>query len=218
MPQAERYARVVWHLGHSGMTSIILAGGKSTRLGRAKALQTIEGKTLIQWVIDRLAVLSTEIIIATAHGEAIPCSSPVTMRTVADVYPDGGPLGGIYTGLASSSGARAIIVGCDTPFLNVELLAHMMRISPEFDVVVPRVGDKVEPLCAVYSRRCMDTIRGLLDENELRITTLFGLVSVRYIEVSEIDTFDPEHLSFLNANSQTDLERARRLAAERGLS
>lgn len=200
------------------MTSIILAGGRSTRLGRSKALQVVGDRTLIQWVVDRLAVLSTEIIIATAHGDAIPCSSPVPMRTVADVYPGGGPLGGIYTGLAASSGDRAIIVGCDTPFLNVELLSHMMQVPPEFDVVVPRVGDKVEPLCAVYSRRCIDTIRGLLDENELRITTLFSLVRARYIEESEIARFDPEHLSFLNANSQADLERATRVAAEKGLS
>ena len=70
------------------MTSIILAGGKSSRLGRSKALQAIQGKSLIQWVVDRVAILSTEIIIATASGEAIPCSSAVRIKTVADIIPE----------------------------------------------------------------------------------------------------------------------------------
>jgi len=72
------------------MTAIILAGGKSLRLGRSKLLETIGDKSLIQWVVDRLAILSTEIIIATARGEAIPCSSAVRIKTVADIYPEKG--------------------------------------------------------------------------------------------------------------------------------
>jgi len=198
------------------MTSIILAGGKSTRLGQSKALQAIQGKSLIQWVIDRLAVLSTEIIIVTAHGEEIPCSSPVGIKTVADIYPHRGPLVGIYSGLAASSCSRAIIVGCDTPFLSVRLLEHMTQVSSAFDVVVPRIEDKVEPLCAIYSRNCLIAIEALLEQNELRISRLFNMVTARYIEKHEINAFDPEHLSFFNANSQADLDTARKLAADKG--
>lgn len=198
------------------MTAIILAGGKSTRLGQSKALQAIQGKSLIQWVIDRLAVLSTEIIIVTAHGEEIPCSSPVGIKTVADIYPHRGPLVGIYSGLAASSCSRAIIVGCDTPFLSVRLLEYMTQVSSAFDVVVPRIEDKVEPLCAIYSRNCLIAIEALLEQNELRISRLFNMVTARYIEKHEINAFDPEHLSFFNANSQADLDTARKLAADKG--
>jgi molybdopterin-guanine dinucleotide biosynthesis protein A len=198
------------------MTSIILAGGKSSRLGRNKALQVIGGKSLIQWVIDRLVILSTEIIIATAHGEAIPYSSSATIKTVADIYPGKGPLVGIHSGLVASSGSRAIVVACDTPFLSAGLLEYMTQTSPTFDVVVPRIKDKVEPLCAVYSKDCVAPIRELLKQNKLKIIELFRMVRVRYIEEDEIDSFDPDHLSFFNINSQADLERARRLAAEKG--
>lgn len=198
------------------MTSIILAGGKSSRLGRNKALQVIEGKSLIQWVIDRLAILSTEIIIATAHGKAIPCSSAVEIKTVADIYPGKGPLVGIYSGLIASSSSRAIVVGCDTPFLSVGLLEYMTQLCSTFDVVVPRIGKKVEPLCAVYSKNCLVPMQGLLEQNELRISALFSMVRVRYIEEAEINSFDPEHLSFFNINSHDDLERARKLAARKG--
>ena len=197
------------------MTAIILAGGKSSRLGRSKALQVIEGKNLIQWVIDRLATLSTEIIIATAHGEAIPCSSAVRIKTVADIYPGKGPLVGIYSGLIASSSSRAIVVGCDTPFLSDGLLEYMTQICSTFDVVVPRIKNKLEPLCAVYSKNCSGSIQGLLEQDELRIRKLFSMVKVKYVEEDEINRFDPEHLSFFNINSQADLDRARKLASEK---
>jgi molybdopterin-guanine dinucleotide biosynthesis protein A len=199
------------------MTSIILAGGKSSRLGRSKALQVIESKSLIQWVVDRLATFSTEIIIATAHGEAIPCSSAVRIKTVADTYPGKGPLVGIYSGLIASSSSRAIVVGCDTPFLSVGLLEYMTQTLAEFDVALPRIGEMIEPLCAVYSKNCVAPIQKLLEQNELRISKLLSMVKVRYIKEDEINSFDPEHLSFFNINSQADLERARKLAAEKRL-
>ncbi|MCK5182249.1 MAG: molybdenum cofactor guanylyltransferase [Dehalococcoidia bacterium] len=197
------------------MTSIILAGGKSSRLGRSKALQIIEGKSLIQRVVDRLAILSTEIIIVTAHGEAIPCSSAVRIKTVADIYSVMGSLVGIYSGLIASSSLRAVVVGCDMPFLSVGLLEYMTQICSTFDVVVPRIKDKLEPLCAVYSKSCLVPIQELLEQNELMITKFFSVVKVKYVEEDEINSFDPEHLSFFNINSQDDLERAKKLAAEK---
>lgn len=197
------------------MTSIVLAGGKSLRLGRNKYLETIGDKSLIQWVIDRLAIVSAEIIIATGHGEEIPCSSGVRLRTVADMHPGKGPLAGIYSGLIASSSPCAIVVSCDTPFVSAGLLEYMTRICPGFDIVVPRMKEKVEPLCAVYSKNCVDPIRELLRQNELKIIELYPLVTARYIEEAEIDRFDPEHLSFFNINDQADLDKARRLAAEK---
>ena len=198
------------------MTSIILAGGKSLRLGRSKALQVISGKSLIQWVVDRVAILSTEIIVATAHGEAIACHSAVRIRTVADIYPGKGPLGGIHSGLIASSSTHAIVVGCDTPFLNVSLLEYMTQICSTFDVVVPRIRKKIEPLCAVYSKNCVAPIQKLLERDERQIRKLFTMVKVQYVKQDEIDSYDQEHLSFFNINSQDDLKRARELAAEEG--
>jgi molybdopterin-guanine dinucleotide biosynthesis protein A len=198
------------------MTSIILAGGKSSRLGRNKALQAIGCKSLIQWVVDCLATLSTEIIIAAAHGETIPCSSSTEIRIAADLYPGKGPLVGIYSGLIASPSPRAIVVGCDMPFLSVDLLDYMLQISSTFDVIVPQTREKVEPLCAVYSKNCLASIHNLLERDELRLSELINMVKVRYIKEDEINRLDPEHLSFFNVNTQADLDRARILAAEKG--
>ena len=197
------------------MTSIILAGGKSLRFGQDKALQLIGGKSLIQWVVDRLAILSSEIIIVTAHGEAIPCSSTARIETIADIYPGRGSLGGIYSGLVTSLSPRAIVVGCDMPFLSVGLLEYMTQICPAFEVVIPRIKDKLEPLCAVYSKICLAHIKELLQQDELKISRLLSMVSVKYVGKDEIDRFDPEHLSFFNVNSRDDLEKARKMVAHK---
>lgn len=198
------------------MTAIILAGGKSSRLGRSKALQVLDGKSLIQRVIERVDALSAQIVIVTASGEPVPCSSAVPVKTVPDICDGRGPLVGLYSGLMASACQRAVAVGCDMPFLSVGLLEYMSLMSSAFDVVVPRIEDKVEPLCAVYSRNCLPAIWELLEREELRINRLFSMVEVRYVEEDEIDRFDPQHLSFFNVNSRADLDRARDLAAEKG--
>jgi molybdopterin-guanine dinucleotide biosynthesis protein A len=199
------------------MTSIIVAGGKSLRFGRSKLLETIGDKSLIQWVVDRLAAISTEIIIAAGQGEAIPCTSVVSIKTVADIHPGRGPLAGIYSGLIASSNSQAIIVGGDMPFLNISLLKYMNQTLGDFDIALPRIGEMIEPLCAVYSKNCLASIQNLLEQSERQIRRLFSMVKVRYVEEDEIDRFDPEHLSFFNVNSQEDLERARKVAVEKGM-
>ena len=198
------------------MTAIILAGGKSSRLGRNKALQVLGGKSLIQRVVERLDVLSAEIVIVTAGGEGMPVSSAATIKTVPDIYAGRGPLVGLYSGLSASTSQQAIVVGCDMPFLSIGLLQYMAQISSAFDIVVPRIEDKVEPLCAVYSTTCIPAIRELLEHDELKVNRLFGMVQVRYVGEDEIDRFDPELLSFFNINSRADLVRAGQIAAEKG--
>jgi len=201
------------------MTSIILAGGKSLRFGRSKALETIDGKSLIEWVVDRLTPLSREIIIVTSKGDCLTSlvvNIALPLKIIADIYPGKGPLGGIYTGLTELSSSHAIIAGCDMPFLDVAFLDYMTQVSPLVDIVVPRIGEWVEPLCAVYSKNCLAPIYGLLQHNELRISELFNLTKVKYVEEAEIDRFDPEHLSFFNINTQAELARARKLAVEKG--
>ena len=91
----------------------------------------------------------------------------------------------------------------------------MIQIGSTYDVVVPMIENKLEPLCAVYSKNCSDPIQRLLEQNERRIDKLFAIVKVKYIEEDEINKFDPEHLSFFNINTTADMERARKLATEK---
>jgi len=203
------------------MTSIVLAGGKSSRFGWSKTHQTISDKSLIEWVVDRLAKISTEIIIVTGQEDcftSLAANMPLSLKTITDIHLGKGPLGGIYTGLVALANPRAIVVGSDMPFLSTALLSYMIQHSQAFDAVIPRIGKWIEPLCAVYSRNCLAPIQRLLERNELRISKLFTMVEVKYVEEAEINRFDPEHLSFFNINTKADLDKARRLAFQKGLA
>jgi molybdopterin-guanine dinucleotide biosynthesis protein A len=133
---------------------------------------------------------------------------------VVDLYPGKGSLIGIYTGLVHSANFLNLAVACDMPFLNLDLLRYMVNISPGFDVVIPRIGDQMEPLHAVYSRNCLGPMEKLIKQGNLKVTGFFDSVKVKYIEKEELDRFDPERLSFFNINTEADLERARILAAQ----
>ena len=188
------------------MTSIVLAGGKSLRLGREKALEEIGGRSLIERVIERLSLLGNEIIVVTSSSNQLP---DLGVKRVIDSYPGKGNLVGIYSGLKEAASSHGLVVGCDMPFLNVALLRHLIALSPGFDVVIPRVDDEMEPLHAVYSKNCLAPIEVYLREGRLKIFDLLPELKVRYVDNAEIERFDPRHLSFFNINSEADLERAR---------
>jgi len=192
---------------------IVLAGGKGLRLGQDKASETIGDRSLLERVVSRLTSFDSDILIVSASE----CTSPQLngyprLRTVADIYLNKGPLGGVYAGLKASDSLYNFVVACDMPFLNQALLRYMMQISAGFDLVVPRLGELVEPLHAVYSRACLAPIESLLRQGDLILRRLFALVEVRYVEAEEIDRFDPQHLSFFNVNNEADMERAKKLA------
>ena len=187
---------------------IVLAGGKSRRLGRYKALETLGGQSLIERVIDRLSPLGTEILVVTAReDQAFP--PDLQVKRVSDVYPGKGALVGIYSGLKAASNFYSLVVACDMPFLNVALLRYLMGLSSGFDAVIPKLEGKLEPLHAVYSKDCLGPIEDMLGEDRLKVTDLPDRLGVRFVGDKEVETFDPEHLSFFNINSESDLERAR---------
>ena len=197
------------------ISCIVLAGGKGLRLGQDKALEIIGNRSLLERVVLYLSLFNSGIIIVTAPKQSFPqLDASPKLSVVTDIYLNKGPLGGIYTGLKASDSFYNLVVACDMPFLNQTLLHYMIQISTGFDLVVPRLGDMVEPLHAVYSKGCLAPIESLLKQGNLSLRQLFTLVKVKYVEAEEINRFDPEHLSFFNINSQADLERAKRLVEE----
>jgi molybdopterin-guanine dinucleotide biosynthesis protein A len=188
-------------------TGIILAGGKSTRMGRDKAMEPVLGTQLIRRVFDSLKPLAEQVLVVTSRG-LVSLPYPEETDVVTDIYPDKGPLSGIYTGLASARYDYSIVVGCDMPFLNKKLLAHMLEECRDFDAVVPRLSPStLEPLHAVYSRSCLKTIKAQLEKGVLQIRLLFNEMNVKYIGLQECRLFDPGLLSFFNVNSQADLDK-----------
>ncbi len=188
------------------ITSILLAGGRSARLGRDKAFLQVNGQFLIERILRRLGQISEETIIVANEVDRYEQFEGIV---ITDVSPGKGALGGIFSGLTRASNHHSLVVACDMPFLNVSLLRYMQGLAADYDVVIPRVGGLTEALHAIYSKNCLPFIERQLQMGDLRIVHFFPQVRVRYVEQEEIETFDPEHLSFLNINSQEDLDRAR---------
>lgn len=196
------------------VTSIVLVGGRGLRLGREKAVEKIDNQTLLERVINCLALLGNEILVVTAQGQPNPLPPPQSekIRILVDIYPNKGALGGIYTGLRASDSFYNLVVACDLPFLNINLLRYLIDCAPNFDAVVPRFKGEIEPLHSVYSKNCLTAIDKQLEQGRLKVRDFLNQVKVRYVEEEEIDRFDPEHWSFFNINSEADLQRARELA------
>jgi molybdopterin-guanine dinucleotide biosynthesis protein A len=188
---------------------IILAGGKGRRFGRDKAWVELGGQSLLQRAVSNLEILNTEIIIVRAQEQELPLiSAQVQLKVVTDTVYGKGPLAGIYAGLANSASSYNLVVACDMPFINQALVKYMIEAVPGYDIAVPRLGATLEPLQAVYSRRCLGEIEELLSVDELKVDCLFGRVRTRYIDSAEIERFDPQYLSFLNINTRDDLVKA----------
>ncbi len=198
------------------VSCIVLAGGGGSRLGRNKALESVGRRSLLERVLSRLSFLDSDILLVTAKEQSYHrLDDYPSLRVVSDIYPGRGPLGGIYTGLQFSSSSYNLVVASDMPFLNRGLLRYMIEISTGFELVVPRLGDLVEPLHAVYSRACLAPIECLLKQGSLSVRELFSLVRIRYVETEEIDRFDPDYLSFFNVNTKSDLAKARDLLRDK---
>ena len=140
---------------NNNITGVVLAGGMSRRLGRNKALEIIDGQPMITGVIEKIQKITSSIIVVVndvERGRLLPISEEISI--VADVFPDKGSLGGIYTGLISSSTKWTIVVACDMPFINLGLMRHMISQTPNHDVVIPVTSGRPETMHALYSKKC----------------------------------------------------------------
>ena len=186
------------------------------RLGRVKALERINEQSLIERTIDCLSTVSQALLVVSSREQfRLIAAARLKGRLIVDIYPGKGVLGGIYTGLTSADSFYSLVVGCDMPFLNRDLLCYLIEIAPSFDVVVPRIDNMLEPLHAVYSRDCLAPIKELIGKDRLGISQLFKLVKTRYVDKDEIAKFDPRCLSFFNINTLDDMKKAKDLIEQR---
>lgn len=199
----------------AAVTGVVLAGGKSRRLGRPKALERVGGQALISRVCQRLAqVCDGLVVVVAADTDVAALALPPGTQVVRDLYPDSGSLGGIYTGVEAARHPWALVVACDMPFLSVPLLRHLAMLRTGHDVVAPVIGGFPEPTHALYAKACLGPMRQRLEQRRLKITGFYDAVRVAYVTEEEARRHDPELRSFMNTNTQEDLDRALALAAE----
>lgn len=188
------------------MASIVLAGGRSRRMGVDKALLRLDGQTLLERAVTVAAAVSAPVFVVAdrAHRYSI-----ANATVVADERPGEGPLGGILAGLRAAGAGCHLVVACDMPHLSAPLLTHLLDLcSAETDAVVPRLAGRPEPLCAVYAAAAAARLRAQLDSGERAVHRSLEALRVRWVEEDEIRRFDADLRSVENWNEPGDVARS----------
>lgn len=189
----------------SPFSVIILAGGQGQRLGEDKALLRIDHETLLDRVLGTLAPLSDDLIVVVRSQQTI---STKLARIVSDLAPYMGVLAGIAAGLLAAHYDWSLLVACDMPFINTELVSYMNAQRNGHDAVVPQRHVGLEPLHALYHRRCLPALQQALEAGHRRVISFYRTLDVRYVTEAEISRFDPDGRSFFNINTPEDLAQA----------
>jgi len=193
------------------VTGIILAGGKSSRMGTDKGLQELCGKPLISYSIKLLSEICSTIIISTSSD----AYQSFGYKTVADEIPGIGPMGGIYSALKQSKTEKNLVLSCDLPFVSVELLSYILKSAEGYQVAVPWQGSQhYEPLCGFYHLSILDQISNYIQNNNYKLPDLFNEISINRLVIDNQSDFYSENL-FLNVNSKHDLATAENLMHNR---
>jgi molybdopterin-guanine dinucleotide biosynthesis protein A len=194
-------------------TGVILAGGKNSRFsGKNKALVHVGGKRILDRIYEVFTILFDKIILVT--------NDPVQYMEwdfdiVTDIFPIRSSLTGIHTGLFYITTPYAFFAACDIPFIKKELIEILLdSVEPSIDIVIPETSKGLEPLCSVYSKRCLKPVEEQLEKQSLKIERMFQKVRVKKISEDILRTIDQDLLSFSNINTPDDLTRAKQAATK----
>jgi len=161
--------------------AVVLAGGKSSRMGEDKSLMRLEGRTLIERVVEQLHPLLDEVVIGANDTEKLEF---LKLRVIADEITDHGPLMGLVSCLFQSRFDLNFVTGCDIPEMNQGLIEKMITEAGGVDAVVPRSQDgRVEPLFAIYRKSVVEPARALLAAGKRKMTDLLARARVKYVDM-----------------------------------
>lgn len=210
------------HVPLRSLSAAILAGGASSRLGEDKALVrlTPDGPTLLEMTIERVAIVADDVVVVAPSERGY---GRFGTESIPDERPNSGVLGGIAAALRHFAGRDVLIVACDHPFLNVQLLRRMASLDGECDVVIPRTigtsrqggSHTLQTLHAIYRSTCLVPLLDVLDRGYASARDLFDRVRVRTVDELELRRFDPELESLMSVNTPESLAAARSIAARR---
>jgi len=201
-----------------GRSAAILAGGLATRLGgRDKSALLVDGRAILDRQVEALTPLVDDLMIV-GHGvdlaqgvqprdrsaeRAAPHLIPGA-RAVADIVPGCGPLGGLHAALTSAHSDVLFLVACDMPYVSSAFVEHLLSLAGEADAVVPRTERGYHPLCAVYTRACLEPAAAQLADRRLKMLELLDRVRMRVVPIEEIRRFGAPDRLLANVNTPAD--------------
>jgi molybdopterin-guanine dinucleotide biosynthesis protein A len=188
-------------------SGVILSGGLAARYdGTEKALLRVGGVRILDRIYEIYRELFDEIILVTNSPEKF---LEWDLLIVSDLFQTRSSLTGIHAGLFYMTNPYAFISACDTPFLKKEMVETVIgKIEAQIDIVMPETSAGFEPLCAVYSKRCVEAAQNHLEQKKLKITKTFRKNRIKTISEKVLRKIDPDLQSFFNINTAADLKRA----------
>ena len=186
------------------VTGIILAGGKGIRLGRNKGMARLNGRHLIEYVIDNLQACCDEVLISSNSDQCREFGLPV----VADIYPAKGPMAGIHACLSASSNVHNVVISVDTPFAGPEFIHYLLENREDALIAAPWYEkDHYEPLCAYYNQGAVPYMEEFFARGNFKLPDLFRAIPFMPLKITDDDTiFHP--MLFHNINTEADLVQA----------
>lgn len=182
-----------------GLTGIILAGGKSSRMGQDKAFLDFQGKKLIEYSIDLLKPLCSQLLISVNQ----PGYEQFGIELIVDQYKNCGPIGGFHAALNASGDDWNLVVSCDTPFLNPELFEMLLEKREDWQAVIPFHENGMEPLAALYHRDMAEYFEQSIQKGDYKLHRILKQANVKLVDVSDLLNKYPN--LFSNLNSPGDL-------------
>lgn len=166
-------------------TLLVLAGGSSRRMGRAKAWLQVGDTILLRWVVDRLAPAFSEVMTVFAEPEQI--EEPIPYRVVFDRTRSGGPLAGIEAGLMAARIDPVFVIACDMPYVTPEVAQVAVAAARTCDAAVPLVDGRPEPVCAAYRKSALPVITAALKSGHRRASEVLAGMEVTWLDDIESD-------------------------------
>jgi molybdopterin-guanine dinucleotide biosynthesis protein A len=183
-------------------SAAILAGGRATRFGgRDKSGLVVHGESILRRQLRALAQVASDVLVVGRHPDR---ETTGTARVVDDHVPGCGPLGGLHTALTECIGEAVLVLACDMPYVTAPLLARLLALTSETDIVVPRTAAGYHPLCAAYTRACLAPVTRRLGLGQLQMVGLFDEMRVRVVGEDELNRFGEAARLLANVNTPDD--------------
>jgi molybdopterin-guanine dinucleotide biosynthesis protein A len=200
----------------SQVTGVLLAGGKSRRMGEDKRYLLVGERTLLERSLELLQSVFDQVVIVIAQDS--PSLEGVRSPVIRDLIPDCGSLGGLYTGLKQASTEHVFVVACDMPFVNPLVIRYFVNLRVHADIVMAKLSNGLHPMHAVYGKACVPVLERMIAVRNLKVQDLASQSALRvhFVTATDLAPIDPTARSFHNVNTPADLKAARASAAQSG--
>jgi len=192
------------------VTGVLLAGGKSRRMGEDKRYLYVGERTLLERSCAALQKIFSQVYVVVAQDSP---ELKLNVPVIRDLIPDCGSFGGLYTGLRQATTPHIFLAACDMPFINGDVVRYMARFKDEIDIVIGQWKTRLQPTHAIYGKRCLGVMESMIEARHRKIQSLVqeATLRVHVLNESELRQIDPDGRSLVNVNTPLDLQVARTL-------